>query len=205
MTFETLQNSVVVENFEIVSRVEERHEKVERLLSRVLQALAEVFFPAQLSNVVSGLRPVMAIGNVEVGYLIKFPLEKLRVFRRTPPEDMLDTVCALDVAPGLILSHLFESCLDGFLVVSESEEDRADIGILDVSEFRAIFFFLGKSVLMPLDPFLLVILNRGEANQSLLAVAVHGLLVDVEPGCVILHQVAFLDEVVEVVLSLEVN
>ena len=111
-----------------------------------------------------------------------------------------------DVTVGcLIRRDLGHAGLDGFLVLAEGEENGPNIGTLNISQLCPVCLFLGKGILVTLDALLLVVLDRGEADQSELSVIAQALLVDVDARFVVLHEVALLDEVHQVVASLSVD
>ena len=84
---------------------------------------------AQFTYVEGCLGPVVTISDVETGNLVKLTLEELRVFVRTAPENVLNTIVALHITPGLVLSDHLDALLDCLLVVAESKEHGADVGV----------------------------------------------------------------------------
>lgn len=203
--FQGLQHTVVVEDLQVVSGVEQGHEVVEWLFTSVIVTFGDVFLTTEFANVVSGLGPVMAIGDVESGDGGERSLKEVSVFLGAAPEDVTDAIVACHVAVAFLLGNLVDSFFDGFLVVAEGEEDGADVGVLDVSELGAVLLLLGEGELMALDELSLVVLDRGEAHDATLGVAFHRLLVDVEGRFIILLEEAFVDEVLQVVTALKVD
>ena len=73
---------------------------------------------------------------------------------------MSDTILARDIAVGsLIRDDLTHARFDGLLVLSEGEEDRANISALDICELCSISLLFGECMLVPLDSILLVIID----------------------------------------------
>jgi len=89
-------------------------------------------FSAQFTHVVGCLCPVVTISDVKTGDFVKLTLEELRVFVSTAPENVLNTVFALHITPGLVLSDHLDALLDRLLVVAESKENGANVGVLDI-------------------------------------------------------------------------
>jgi len=98
---------------------------------------------AQFTYIVGCLGPVVTISDVETGNLVKLTLEELRVFVGASPKNVLNTVVALHITPGLVLSNYLDAILDCLLVVTESKEHGANVGVLDIGQLGAIFFLLG--------------------------------------------------------------
>jgi len=200
-----LEHAVVVKDLQVVSRVEQGHEVVEWLLTGVLMTFRDVLLATKLADIVGGLSSVMTIGNVECGHGSEGSLKEVSIFLGAAPEDVTDTIVACHIAIAFLLSDLVDPLLNGFLVVTEGKEDGANVSVLNVSELGAVLFLLCEGELVALDELGLVVLDRGEAHDATLRVAFHSLLVDVEGRLIILLEEAFVDEVLQVVTTLEVD
>ena len=78
------------------------------------------------------------------------------------PEHVSDTIITGDISIArLTLDYLSHTCLDGVLVLSESQENRTHIGTLDVCEHCPVLLLLGQGVLVALDALRLIVVDAG--------------------------------------------
>ena len=117
---------------------------------------------------------------------------------------MSDTIIAGHIAVGLALGDGVNFCCDDFLVLSKSQKDRTGVGVLNISELGAVFFFLSKRVLMFLNAVLFVVLDAGKTDDTLLGVLFAGLLVNVQSCYFVLNQISFLNKILKRVTALDV-
>ena len=93
---------------------------------------------------------------------------------------MADLVFGRDVAIGRLRGHnLAHTRLDDFLVLPECKKNGPDSCGLDISQLCPVLLLLSQCELMSLNSVLLVIIDRGQSDQTKLSVRAHGLLVDV--------------------------
>jgi len=148
----------------------------------------------------------MAICDVEGWNLAKLLDEERGVLDRAFPHGVADLIFTGHVTVWLRRLHdMSHACLDRLLIILECEENWAHICTLDISKFGPISLLLGQSELVALDPISLVVLNGGQADQTVLNVVAHGLPVDVEALIAILDEVALLDEVLQVFAPTLIN
>ena len=157
---ERLENTVVVEAHQVVSRVEQGHEEVERLFASDLLSRLEGSLSSELANIIGSGCPVMPISYVQSLDLLKLSDKPSRIFDAALPEHMSDLVFASDIAVGSLRGDdLAHTRLDAFLVLSEGQEDRAHICGLDISQLCSVVLFFLQSKLVPLDAVVLVVID----------------------------------------------
>ena len=155
-----LDDAVVVEDEEVVSRVEQRHEVVEGFLAGDLLASIECSLSAQFAHVVSRSSSVMTISHIQGGNLSKLLNEELGVLDGALPHRVADLILTRHVSVWLrCLNNMSHARLDSLLVVFESEEDRANIGGLDICESCPVGLLLGQRELVALDARSLIVLD----------------------------------------------
>lgn len=165
-------------------------------------SLGDEFLTAELTNVVGSLCAVMTISDIQIGHGIESSLKEVSVFLGAAPEHMAHAIGGSHITVALLLSDLIDALADSFLVVAESEEHWANVGVLHISELCAVLFLFGKSELMAFNVLRLVVLDRGETHDAPLGVAFHSLLVDVEGSLGVLLQVPFFNEVLQIFTTL---
>ena len=156
------------------------------------------------SHIIGSSRPVVAISDVEAGDLVKHLGEKLGVFFRAAPECMLHRVISSHVSVKLVfvLNDFHDSSFDGILrQVVESEENGADVCVLDESELRSVIFFLLNGEFMSFDQIVFVVLNTNASNDAELDLITQFLHRDVHVLLLIFDQIAFLNELLQVFFS----
>jgi len=158
---EGFKKSVVVHNCQVVCGVKKSHKVVKGLFTCVGNSCLQVSFTALFANVVSWSSSVMTVANVKIGNFFKLFLEPLRVLGRAPPKHVANTIIGGNITVRFALWDLVYSSRYSFLVFSESQEYGASVSVLNISELGAVFFFLGKSVLMLLNAVLFIVLDAG--------------------------------------------
>ena len=110
------------------------------------------------------------------------------------PQGVTEPVLHHDTLVGLLSDGLRYEFGNG-LTVTISEEYRTNIRVLYISECRAVLLLLWDGLLVPFDQVILIVRDRGEADNAELAVCAHRLSIHVKIRLFVSNEVALLNEV----------
>ena len=151
-----------------------------------------MLLPTLYAHTHSGSRPVMAVSDIEGVHLMKGLIDGadflcVRYF----PASMTDPVLRGEVKQSrarLYVRHNFFQAL----LIPVSQENRAGLGVADVHVTHTIFFLLPTGILMLLDHTVQIIVNGSAGHDTGLTAAVHGQLIKIITGLVVLHEITVL-------------
>ena len=109
----------------------QRHKEVERLLARHIHTCIDLSLASHLADVVGGGSSVMSVRDVGVGHFCKLFLQQGRLFKRTTPKYVTHSVITSDICIARARGDLLYQLLNRFLVLTESEENRPNVCVLN--------------------------------------------------------------------------
>ena len=192
---EVLDNTVVVEDGELRGLEAHCHEVVVLLVALVV--LVELGLLR--SHEGCGCRAMVSVGDIHIGHLGKLVGDCLDVLLVGDyPELMSEAVDRRDeVVLGLGGGVAHDEVVEHF-VVGIGEEHRFDVGVVHTHMLHAVFFLVATSEFVLLYLARHIVIDVCSDNKAILCLAVHCLGIDIVVFLVVLHEPAFVLELLEV-------
>ena len=202
ISIQVLDNSIVVEDLQVVIREDNSHEEVEFFITCVIW----MFFSSLQSHFAGRSTSVMSVCDVQCRDLIEETCQALNQFRIIyDPQRMLDAVFGSNVVLRLMICNVpFHDAADP-LVVPVSQKYRFRISVADIKVVDSVDFLLNTSKLMLFDRIVLVFIYCYTANDSSLCTSIHDLTVDVQCRFFFLYEYAVFQTFCDIVSRLFIH